>query len=504
VPKEASDSTDPRVTQKFDESSGILSESDVKVATPPSDEEHAKKLSDDDATAVSAVDDRLSTLMNPRVEASLTSERGEHVTEATAPNDSLRVVSTADNILTVLGLALIELQSHVDLDEPRRIQGVDWDSQSCRAAVLKLVLVIEAAMTDGRCIYSKEDGNGNEEEDTGDSNDVADVNGDEGPVEVTLPEYESTTLSQILMEMTSDLDAFEERVARENVLATPKMRERFNELYADSYTPTSTEQSTLRTLIAAWLHTGQICRVITVLVQAQTTVLSPFYTRQAFLRIPSNANGFVRKLKALDGVEILVDTMAVLAAPRLQESSGEELAALVHKSTMPVSTPIGASRSVALREDTNQPSSYSQFGMPSSSNPRYLDFNRNEAFATSLRSERERRMQSWAAITQEGDTDVSPLPIVCRTRGAAAEDVAIHKELHHLSRIFYGSTNIVAIRDAARRQSSDGAPGGSVSEGSDGADAVHVSLLTAETASQRRRIEVPDDDSSFLLRAQVS
>jgi hypothetical protein len=219
--------------------------------------------------------------------------------------------------------------------------------------------------------------------------------------------------------------------------------------------------------------------------------------------MPTNANGFVRKLKALDGLEILVDTMAVLAAPRLHETSGEELAALVHKSTMPVSSPTGAPRTPVSRDETSQLVSYANFGVSSSPNPRYLDFNRNEAFASSLRSERERRMHSWAALTRDGETEASPLPIVCRTRGVTAEDVAMHKDLHHLSRIFYGSTNVIAIRDAARKQSSDGGAGGSVSEGSDVADSVHVSLLTVETASQRRRIEIPDDDSSFLLRAQV-
>ena len=35
---------------------------------------------------------------------------------------------------------------------------------------------------------------------------------------------------------------------------------------------------------------------------------------------------------------------------------------------------------------------------PGVSNARYLDFHRNAAFASSLRSERERRMRSWASL----------------------------------------------------------------------------------------------------------
>lgn len=414
--------------------------------------------------------------------------------------------SSADHILTLLGLALIELQRHVDLDEPGRLQSIDWDNAACREAVLKLVLVIEAAMMDGRCSYNKEDTVGDERDIDADEEELVDeddtINGkdSERAVEVTLPEFESTTLSQILMEMTSDIDAFEERVASENAMAATGKQSRFIDINAEDYTPTSTEQSTLRTLIAAWLHTGQIYRTITVLVQAHTTILAPYYKTQAFLRVPTNANGFVRKLKALEGIEILVDTMAVLAAPRLQEASGHELAALVHKSTIPSPSNSGPS---SRDEPTAGP--FASFGLSApSSTPRFLDFNRNESFATSLRSERDRRMQSWEAMTRELDRDGSPLPTICRSRGATAADIALHKEMHHLARIFYGNTNLVGIRDAARRLSSDGGAGtASVSEGSDVTESVPVCLLTVETASQRRRIEIPDDDSSFLLRAQV-
>lgn len=63
---------------------------------------------------------------------------------------------------------------------------------------------------------------------------------------------------------------------------------------------------------------------------------------------------------------------------------------------------------------------------------------------------------------------------------------------------------MLAIRDAARRKSSataGGVEGESQKSGSSAEAVQQVSLMTVETACPRRRIEVPDDDSSFLLRA---
>lgn len=144
--------------------------------------------------------------------------------------------------------------------------------------------------------------------------------------------------------------------------------------------------------------------------------------------------------------------------------------------------------------------------------PRYLDYNRNEAFASSLRSERDRRMQSWISSIQN-DTEI--VQVVCRTKGSTPEEVAYHRELHHVARIFYAGTNLVGIRDAARssstkqreRLNSAGSTQSTMtalSEQSTGdSQSPEVSLLTVEMACSRRKIEVPDDDSSFLLRAQV-
>ena len=78
-------------------------------------------------------------------------------------------------------------------------------------------------------------------------------------------------------------------------------------------------------------------------------------------------------------------------------------------------------------------------------------------------------------------------------------------------------TNALAIRDtvAKRDEQRTIAAGDGVNASGDGAESTSAasaaaksqeapaSAITMETISARRRIEVPDDDSSFLLRAQV-
>jgi hypothetical protein len=422
-----------------------------------------------------------------------------------------------DSIISLLAISLIELQNYVDFDECRRARAhneeinVAWDDPGCRTAVLRLVLVLELALTHGRCTYKmpddKEMDSYTEYQDSADLDDIDLLDDSEQPVEVTLPEYESATLSQILMEMTGDIDAFEERVAMENTLAAEMIANKYEGMEIKEYKPSTNDQSTLRTLLAAWLHTGQLYRTVAVLVQAHATVLAPYYHNSAFLRSRSNANGFVRQLKVLAGVDILVDTMTVLGCPRLDVTDNDSLNELIRKATLPAPT----SRSYPGSEGAQQgymatPTSISTAQlMASSSTPRYLDFHRNESFASSLRSERERRLLSWKAILQQGDGEALP---VCRSKGVSQEDRNIHRELHHIAKLFYTGTNIIGIRDAARRKHSqevEGQGGQSLAaESLVGTDDILLSLITVETACPRRRIEVPDDDSSFLLRAQVS
>jgi hypothetical protein len=420
--------------------------------------------------------------------------------EATVAFQLPDVPEGGDDIITQLAMALINLQQHVDFEEFRHARSnfhkviVNWDDDGCRGAVLRLVLVIESALTNGRCTYRRKEAIVVEDLEKGNGEDVDDLDDSERPVEVTLPDYESATLSQILMEMTGDIEAFEERVATDNVLATGIDHE---DEVAEMYKPTSTEQSTLRTLIAAWLHTGQIYRTVTVLVQAHATILGPYYNSNAFLRSQGNAAAFVRQLKALDGVDVLVDTMTVLASPRLDETNIDELDALARRSS---NRPGLAADRAQEEAAPAMPSFPTQYMAGASSVPRHLDFHRNEAFASSLRSERERRKQSWESMVYD---ETEGLPIICRSKGVTEKDIALHKELHYIARIFYTGTNLVGIRDAARRKNSQGTDSASNSDATD-PEAIQTALLTVETACPRRRIEVPDDDSSFLLRAQVS
>ena len=424
--------------------------------------------------------------------------------------------ASSDNMITHLALSLIELQRFADFEDLRsareenRALSVDWDAPACRTAILRLVLVIEAALTNGRCTYravakhesfdldDEDDDEGGGEEDEGEEQVES-----ERPVEVTLPEYESTTLSQILMELTSDIEAFEKRVATENAIAAENTIDRFQDMHPEPYIPTSQEQSTVRTLIAAWMHTGQLYRTVSVLIQAHATILAPYYRKDAFLRSQANAAGFVRQLRSLDGVEVMVDTMAVLASPRLDEANNEDIDALIVKSTR---SPAPASSStvqgeVASPSATASASILATQYLSASATPRFLDFHRNEAFAGSLRAERDRRMQSWETLVQD---DTEEANVICRTKGANESEQLLHRELHYLARIFYNGTNLIAIRDAARRKTSsdvvDGTGSQSVTSEPEG---IPVELLTVETVSPRRRIEIPDDDSSFLLRAQV-
>jgi hypothetical protein len=202
------------------------------------------------------------------------------------------------------------------------------------------------------------------------------------------------------------------------------------------------------------------------------------------------------QLRSLDGVDILVDTMAVLAIPRLDETDEDDLKALIKRSSnrMPVTPEPKPNTTSPTTPDLA--ASYASL----SSIARHIDFHRNESFAASLRAERERRMESWSSLFED---DIGEgLLIVHSLKRTMGGDLVIFTELHQLAKIFYTGTNIVAIRDAARRRSSREIDTASQSESSD-SGSVPLTLLTVEMACPKRRIEVPDDDSSFLLRAQV-
>jgi PXA domain len=415
-----------------------------------------------------------------------------------------------DGMTNLLTMALIDLQQFMDFDDCRvtddpdnyqQQSNVDWEGDSCRAAIVRLVLVIEAALLHGRCTYKIK----NDVDDVLENTDefLNDLNDSEMPVEVTLPEYESTSLTQILMEMTGDIDAFEQRVASEDMLMRQKIVEQFENRIPLAYHPTSTEISSLRTLIAAWLESGQIYRTVTLLVQSYSTVLAPYYNKAAFLRTKDNANGFVRQLRSLENVKILVDTIAVLSSPRLEDTSISVRSSRYEprSSHSPeVTSPRNAEH---VHGDPASIASMMSLSFKSTTSiPRHLDFNRNESFATSLRSERERRMQSWDRMVREEME--GGLPIVYRSRGSSKDDAVLHKELHHIAMLFYYETVLLSIRDASRRANVEADIGShhSVVSSLDSDRITPFSLLTVEAVCPKRRLEIPDDDSSFLLRGQ--
>jgi hypothetical protein len=399
-------------------------------------------------------------------------------------------------ILKLTSLALEDLQKFMDFDQCRLARaknmenGVDWDDPSCQEAVLKLVMVVEAGILHGRSKPPESSKN---------------VNENDG--ESTLPAVESRSMSQILMEMTSNMDVFEKSIAQ--IMEGPALKRTPDYGTVDDYEPDAGEISTLRTLISTWLHTGQGFRAISLLVQGNQAILAPFYDSQAFLQNQRYADRFLEALQVLDELDIMVETMAALAMPRVDlEAESSLLLTAASETTERGSATIHqkeyrrVSATSLLRSGTpgrhldEQMSGSNHDPMtlfPTISNPRYLDFHRNAAFASSLRSERERRNRSWASLKADEN-----LQTICR-KSALPSDIELHRELHNLSRMFYNGTNVMTIRDAARKSETTGQPQTKADGEQD-----KVSLLTVEMVSNRRRIEVPDDDSSFLLRAQVS
>ncbi|CAB9509084.1 expressed unknown protein [Seminavis robusta] len=497
------------------------------------------------------------------------------------------------SMIALLAEALMNLQRQVDFDECRRNSKggsgveVDWDNPSCKKSVLRLVLVVEALVLHGRRKTT-----------------LSVVPPGGKPEDATVPNF-----TQVMMDLTSDIEGFE----KSHVLAEENLDAPYDEDVSEGddgsdvdtnedYEPTTSDLSTLRTLIAAWLHTGQIHQTVSIFVKAKTTVLRPFYHSRAFLRNPQTSSAFTRQLRALDGVDVMVDTVAILNSPRIdpteeaqlsqekeeQEEQTEPPNVIAERTSKSVEngggaggTPrkkmgfkklldkgmqnlndkkkaieekvvsrkasitgskklqrplssenlmansgtapegSGAQGTVARHPQSNRElsssvtsamttttaaSDYSQIqqSLPTGGTPRYLDHHRNEAFASSLRSERDRRMQSWITSIQN---DTEMIQVVCRQKeqGATPEDIAFHRELHHVARIFYAGTNLIGIRDAARsgaaKRNRLNTADSSLSASSD-TQSPEVSLLTVEMACARRRIEVPDDDSSFLLRAQ--
>lgn len=399
--------------------------------------------------------------------------------------------SSGDKLMTLLSRAVTELSKYMDFDKCRYARQnnleteIDWDDADVGSAVLRLVMVIETVLLDGRCVYReplKE-------------NQQLDLEG------VGIPEddfegSERRSFSLILMEMTSNMNAFEKRIS-EYDKEHPQMTTLIDHP-RDEFEPNANEISTVRTLISTWLHTGQLFKAATLITQAAPTLLAPFYASDAFVVEQVNRETFLEHVKVFDGVDVMVETMAVLASQRLMLEEEFDMLVSATEPSPPSGLLNNASPSQRRRisnpdhghiAETNMISLTGSYG--GQSTHRYLDFHRNEAFAASLRAERERRLRAWE--TTKADDSIMT---VLRKTAIKKIDLELHRELHRLAFVLSNGTSSMSIRDAARKTDPDN------DEASNSTSNEKVSLLTVETAAARRRIEVPDDDSSFLLRAQ--
>ena len=358
---------------------------------------------------------------------------------------------------------------------------VNWDDAEVQNSILKLVMVVEAALLHGRCAHNER-----EEEVFPDllaeDNHVTEtivLDEDSLSSEEDNVSKEKKSITELLMELASDMDAFEKQIDD----FMPQEEEDSSSISShgrncQNFEPDVNEVATLRTLICTWLHTGELFKAIGLICKGADTIFAAFYASDAFLLMQDERKEFTTQMKVLDEVEIMVETMAVRVSKRLDVPDEFDL---LDSAAEKVKTASYASSNVESAPTINDSSRY--YGHQST--PRYLDFQRNEAFAASLRAERKRRWRVWE--TRKMDKDVYTMI----RKSASAREYKLHSEMHKLSRLFYNGTTIMTIRDAARKREKTEVPSNE-----------KVSLLTVEIVSNRRRIEVPDDDSSFLLRAQ--
>ncbi|KAL3789748.1 hypothetical protein HJC23_006741 [Cyclotella cryptica] len=469
------------------------------------------------------------------------------------PSKQVAICTKAEQLITLLSMSIIELRNFVDFDDCRHAKKhnqdipVDWDKRGCREAVRHLVLIIEAALLLGArsdrkrptVAYDATHDLSEMVEATLECEDTMD--GDEFEVDIDVVSgsasglHQHPSISAVLMELTGDIDAFEKLATTVEQQAESADDDSTEEV--DSiFTPKTHELSTLRTLIAAWLHTGQAFRVLSIIGKSQEVILRPFYFKTAFLRSGKYLGEFTRQLRQLEGVEILVDTTALLASQCLLTAGGglenfeRKLMKVDGESTptMPMADEKGDSDYAGtilasgifkqvgsvranfvqnrdrlarfaqsatesfhfgqkLDVDEQQPAwtkptshnSYT-YSQSSQSTPAYLQYNKNAVFASSLRAERGRRKESW----QKETSNREKLDLVCKSRGATEKDNLMHRELHHLARFFYSNTNEIMIEPCSI------------------GDSKSAANVTVKAIAPRRKIEVPDEDSSFLLRAQ--
>jgi len=168
-------------------------------------------------------------------------ENDENDTNTKERNNTIKEQQEkVENLLPLLTLAVAEVQNYASTVNSEG--EVEWSASSCRSAVCQLVLVIEAALLFGRRskpILSNNSSLANNKED--------------------VPSYES--LSVMLMEMTTDIEAFEKRNMEEfsdisavDIESGDIADDGSDDDTTDDQNYQIDETSTLRTLIAAWLE----------------------------------------------------------------------------------------------------------------------------------------------------------------------------------------------------------------------------------------------------------
>jgi PXA domain len=158
-------------------------------------------------------------------------------------------------LLKLSSMAISKVEGIIPFEECRMARrnglsnSVDYDDPNCQQTIIRLVLVIEAALLHGRCAMRGRHRKNSQDlshVDLDDDNDDIDEDEDE----------QDANFSQILMELTSDMDAFERRISRLSQNKQPI------EVEADSgidFVPDPNELSTIRTLISTWFHTACKC-----------------------------------------------------------------------------------------------------------------------------------------------------------------------------------------------------------------------------------------------------
>ncbi len=455
-----------------------------------------------------------------------------------ANSGEISYMDPSDEILALLSMALIEIGAYVDYDDARRakqmgeVLEVNWSDKGCKEVIRNLVLVIEAVLIHG--------------------------------LRSSQHTSEHTSLINLLLEVTSDLESFENRSSRNaDMIGHVREIEEFeNDDQIEVHQipkPDMNDLERLRTLIISWLHTGLVYRTLSALVQNDNMLLTPFYHKDSFILESDNFVAFLRQLRLLHEVELIVDTTIVLPCPPLNlfqidrisdepssffppplvESSNDDLVdskALSPNSIKPVMkltrglqvqakprtgmpqlgrsikanfennkkkittfVRVGANIDKNAKRFISAQRVISTDGSPTNSRsrvpatnqplPSHLNFHRNEVFATSLRNERDTRMQSFLHVFNGPRSTVE---MICRSRIRSEKHFAQHRELHNLAKCFYFNTNALILRAESRKI---------VSNTEDETAPIEASLVL-ETITSRRKTSIPEDDSSFLLRAQ--